>query len=300
MRTLDGIIVFTRVADLGSFTAASRALRLPLATVSRRVADLEDSLGMRLFHRTTRKLALTDIGRHYYDHGRRIVEELEAAEAQVARARAAPSGTIRITAPALFARHRLAPILADFLIAYPDMRCSLHASDRVVDLAEHGFDLAVRGGDLPDSSFTARRVGRIVSGLYASPAMAAALGGDFDIDRLSTVPLIDVRTAALAPRNWRFTPNGGRRAAPCEVAVVPRHEVNDAETVAELAMRGLGIGPLPTFVGEPLCRRGALIRLLPDWDAGETMVSAIYPSHRGVTPAVRILVDLFAERLADD
>ncbi|MGL4289509.1 MAG: LysR substrate-binding domain-containing protein [Phreatobacter sp.] len=299
IKSLDAIVVFTKVADLLSFTAAARALGQPLATVSRRIAELEHALGARLIQRTTRSLALTDLGRRYHEHGRRIVEELDAARTLVAGATDAPSGSLRITAPVILAQKFIGTLAADFLSAHPQVRLSLHATDRLVDLVEEGFDLAIRAGHLRDSSLVMRRLGGIAAGLYATPATLASLGRPVTLDNLGDMPLIDVRAPGFRRRSWSLTGNDGTRSVERSVAIAPRIEVNDAEIVQALVLRHLGIGHLPTFMGEAKVRDGLLVRVLPGWTADETPVSAVYPSHRGVAPALRAFLDLAVERFAD-
>ncbi|MBN8938387.1 MAG: LysR family transcriptional regulator [Rhizobiales bacterium] len=297
-RSLDAIVVFTRVADLLSFTAAARALGQPLATVSRRIAELENELGARLIQRTTRKLALTDLGRRYHEHGRRIVEELDAARTLVAGATEQPSGSLRITAPVILAQKFIGSLAADFLGLHPQVRLSLQATDRLVDLVEEGFDLAIRAGHLRDSSLVMRRLGSIAAGLYATPSTLSAIGRPVDLDNLGDMPLIDVRAPGFRPRSWSLKKTEGARIIERSVAIAPRIEVNDAEIVQALVLRHFGIGHLPTFMGEAMARDGLLVRVLPGWIADETPVSAVYPSHRGVVPALRAFLDLAAERLA--
>lgn len=293
-RTLNGIVLFTKVAELGSFTAAAKALGVPLPTVSRRVAELEADIGLRLFHRTTRRLSLTEVGDRYLEHGRRIVEELIAAGTEAANTKREPAGRLKLTAPVLFGRDQIAPIVADYLAAYPEVHCSFHLSDQTVDLVEQGYDLAIRGGELTNSAMIVRRIGHIVSGLYASPDFLARQGEKVEPGTLGRYPLIDVRADSLRRRSWMLSSGRDQR----EVIFTPRHEASDAEAAAQLAERGLGICQLPTFIGDRRCEAGRLTRVLPSFLAGEVPVSAIYPSQRGQTPAARALIDFIAARLA--
>src|SRR6478735_9300066 len=154
---LNEILVFARVVDAGSFSAAARLLEMPKSTVSRKVAELEERIGARLLHRTTRKLGLTDAGRIYYEHSARIVAEIEEAEEAVSRMESAPRGLLRVTAPLSF--NMLGSIVAEYLRRHPDVQVDLSCTDRAVDLVEERFDLGIRVGQLADSSLVARPLG---------------------------------------------------------------------------------------------------------------------------------------------
>ena len=169
MDNLNDILVFTKVVEQGGFTAAARILGLPKSSVSRGVSRLEARLSTRLLQRSTRRLHLTEVGQRYYEHCRRIIHELEKANGIVESYRSQPSGLLRITAPYILGQAFLGSILTAFLAAYPEVQCQIELSDRRVDLIEEGFDLAIRAGDLPDSSLIMTHLVRASAGLFASP-----------------------------------------------------------------------------------------------------------------------------------
>src|SRR6266542_397524 len=219
---LNETLVFARVVEAGSFSAAARLLEMPKSTVSRKVAELEDRVGARLLHRTTRKLGLTDAGRIYYEHSARIVAELEEAEQAVGRMQAAPRGLLRVTAPLSFTM--LGPIVAEYLKRHSDVQVELLCSDRQVDLVEERFDVAIRAGQLTDSSLVARGLGTIRRILVASPAYLKRAGSPrvpAEIEKHACITF----GAGVAPNVWSLRA-GDKRA---EVRVAPRMTVNDLE-----------------------------------------------------------------------
>ncbi|HUH02971.1 MAG TPA: LysR family transcriptional regulator, partial [Kofleriaceae bacterium] len=171
---LNEILIFTRVVQAGSFTGAARSLEMPKSTVSRKVSELEERLGARLLQRTTRKLSLTDVGRTYFEHAARVVAEVEEAEQAVTRMQEAPRGLLRVTTPLNFGY--LGPMVASFLDRYPEVQVEIVCADRVVDLVHEGFDVAVRAGELGDSTSIARNLGALESFVIASPAFLARHG----------------------------------------------------------------------------------------------------------------------------
>lgn len=290
-----GLVAFTMVAELESFSAAAQALSLPLATVSRRVAALEAEIGVRLLNRTTRRLSLTDMGTRYLEHGRRIVDGLAAAKVEAAAAKAGPEGIVRLTAPVLLGRYRVVPMLRHYLSRYPSVRISVHLTDRVLDPVAEGFDLALRGGELPDSSLVGKRVGQIVSGLFAAPHLAADLDAHPGFGFLAKDPIIDVRQKGLGARVWTLVDTARQRSQ--KLTIKPRHEVNDAEAAAELAAAGLGICSIPLFVGERLVASGELVHIRPEITSAVVPIHLLFPSRRGLVPAVRILGEELAGAL---
>ena len=184
MDNLNDILIFTKVVEQGSFTAAAERLELPKSSVSRAVSRLEERLGAELLRRSTRQLRLTEIGQRYYDHCRRIVQELEEANSVVASYQAQPSGLIRITAPYILGQAFLGMVLAEYMATYPDVTCHVELSNRRIDLIEEGFDVAIRVGELPDSSLKMIHLGRANGGsicqshLSPTPRQSPDAGGD--------------------------------------------------------------------------------------------------------------------------
>ncbi len=284
---LNEAAVFARVVQDGSFTKAAQSLGIPKSTVSRRVAELEARVGVRLLQRTTRKLALTDSGRLYYEHAARALAELEQAERAVGELQAVPRGMLRITTPLAFSL--LGPLLAEYLRRYPEVHVDLYASDRRVDLVEERFDLALRAGPARDSSLVARRLGAVRRVLVAAPEVARKL-------RLKTPEDLERENCLVfAPdgKNWTLTT--GAKAV--SVTVTPRMTVNDYDMLCSVTRAGFGVALLPEYQCTADVASGALRRLLPQWSAPEVPVYALYPSARHLSPSVAALLDLLRDEL---
>lgn len=281
---LNEILVFAKVVEAGSFVGAARALGMPTSTVSRKVAGLEARLGARLLQRTTRSLRLTEVGRTYYQHAQRVAEELDAADRAVTEMEAAPRGLLRVTTPINFGF--LGETVARFLERYPEVEIDLHCADRVVDLVEEGFDVAVRAGRLADSSLVARSLGVLRSYVVASPAFLARAGSPRTPDDLEGFDCV-VLGAGADWTKWRLRRDGGIRA----VKVRPRLTVNDFDFLEAAAKGGLGVAMLPTFRCAPLLADGTLVRILDAWCSPDTPLHAVYPSTRHLSPKVTAFLD---------
>lgn len=290
---LDSIVIFARVVEQGSFAAAARILGKPKATVSRKVAELEAHIGSRLLYRTTHALSLTDLGRRYLVHAQRIADELAAAAAVVSESHAAPSGLVRMTAPVVLAQSVLAPILSEYLSRYPKVQLAFEVSNRRIDLVEEGFDLAVRTGAIPDTRLIVRQLGIGIAQLYAAPAYLAAHPAPDAPAQLAGHALLDDAARVAPARDWSLSSASGARV---QIAVAVRAGAPDAQVLCQLALAGLGIARLPTFVAAPHVRAGALAPVLADWRVYEAEIALLYPARSGVSPAVRALVDLLVER----
>lgn len=287
---LNDILVFTRVVQAGSFTGASRELDMPKSTVSRKVSALEERLGARLLQRTTRKLSLTDVGRTYYQHAARVVAEVEEAERAVHRLQETPRGLLRVTIPLNFGF--FAPIVTAFMSRYPEVQLEIVCADRVVDLVEEGFDVAIRAGELGDSSLVARSLGALKSYLVASPGFLRRHGTP---DRPEEIGRLDCVVFGAGPDRftWKLT-RGGETTT---VRIRPRLVVNDFELLDEAARSGLGIAVLPLFRCIDDLRAKRLRRVLPEWCAREVPLHAVYPSTRHLSPKVRAFLDHLRERM---
>ena len=286
---LNQILVFTKVVEAGSFIGASRALAMPKSTVSRKVSELEERLGARLLQRTTRKLSLTEVGQVFYRHAARVVAEAEAAELAVGQMQEVPRGLLRVTTPLSFGY--LGPIVASFLARYPDVQVEMVCADRVVDLIQEGFDVAVRAGHLADSALIARSLGVLESYVVASPAFLEKHGSPKepqDLERFDCVAFAANRTS------WKLHRNGKVLA----VNVKARFTVNDFDFLDEAALAGLGIAMLPVFRCIEHLRSGKLERVLPDWCSPETPVHAVYPSTRHLSPKVQAFLDHLRDRMS--
>jgi len=279
---LNDVLTFARVVRAGSFTAAARELGVQKSSVSRRVSALEEHLGARLLQRTTRALRLTDEGRVFYDHCQRALAELQDAEEALGGMGARPRGLLRITAPLSFGF--LGPIVAAFLQRWPEVEIELVCTDRVVDLVEEGFDVAIRAGKLPDSSLIARRVGSLPRFLVASPSYLRRRRTPRTPADLAAHDCVSFG-ARRSP--WLLQSEG----ASIEVAVASRLLVNDYDLLRQTIVAGLGIGLLP----EPDCVQpladGRLKRVLPAWTGVETPIHAVYPSLRHLSSKVKAFID---------
>ncbi len=288
---LNEMLIFTRVAQASSFTAAARLLGLPKSSVSRKVSDLEDRLGARLLQRTTRKLGLTDVGRIYYERCARIVGEIEEADQAVGRMQAAPCGLLRVTAPLAFSM--LGPIVAEFLKRYPEIQIELVCTDRLVDLVNEGFDVAIRAGQLNDSTLVSRNLGTIERVMVAAPAYLQQHKSPQTPADLTSHACITFGTGS-APGVWTLH-DGDRKT---EVRVTSRLCINDLEIMIEVVRAGIGIGLMPKFVCVEDLQTGRLQPVLSDWRSATVPVQAIYPTTRHLSPKVLAFVDLMREHLS--
>ncbi len=285
---------FVRVADLGSFTRAARELGLTPAAVSKQVRALEERLGARLLNRTTRRVALTEMGAAYRERARALLAEVEAAEAAVTRLQEAPRGTLRLNAPLEFGRTHLAGPLADFAAAHPALQVHVDLTDRFVDLVEEGYDLAVRIAALTDSSLVARRLAPCRRVLCASPTYLAVHGAPRRPEELRGHEGIDY--AHTLGREWPFRAARGR----VTVSVPARLRTNNGELMRRLALAGLGVALLPTFTVADDLRAGRLVEVLPGQLDADTTISAVYPHRRLLEPKVRLLVDHLARSFGSE
>jgi DNA-binding transcriptional LysR family regulator len=286
--------VFVRVMERGSFSAAAKDLGLTPSAVSKLVSRLEDRLGVRLLERTTRRLALTPEGEAFLARARRIVADIEEAEAEVASVRAAPRGRLRINSGTAFGLHQLAPALADFLARYPEVDIELSITDRLVDLIEEQADIAVRSGHIPRGPFTQRRIADLERVICAAPAYLRQRGTPRTAADLKDHDCIVVAGPGL--NRWPFKTRGGGVDV---VDVRARVTTDDAEAALRLAIEGAGITRLSdVIVGRPL-QAGELVPLLTDSHHVEPFpLAAIYPAGRQRLPRVAVFIDFLVERFA--
>ncbi len=288
---LNEMLVFTRVVQAGSFTAAARALDMPKSSVSRKVSDLEDRLGVRLLQRTTRKLGLTDAGRLYFERSARIVAETEEADHAVTELQAVPQGRLRVTAPLSF--YMLGPMVTSFLQRYPEVQLELVCTDRRVDLVEEGFDVAIRAGPLDDSTLIARSLGGLRRVLLASPAYLRRHGTPRQPSDLASHSCI-VFGAGQAPALWTLH-SGDRKV---EVRVPARFSVNELELMLDATRAGVGIAWIAEFIATEDLRTRRLKQVLRGWVSSATPIHAVYPTARHLSPKVVAFVELMRERFA--
>jgi DNA-binding transcriptional LysR family regulator len=289
---LNDIVVFTKVVETRSFTGAAEQLGLPKSTVSRKLAQLEERLGVRLVQRTTRKLALTDIGQAYYERCARIVADLAAAEQLVTDMQATPRGRVRVTAPIDLSTRYLGGIIADFIATHPDVNVELEATDRVVDLIEEGFDVAVRFGSLPESTLIARRLCKIASVLVATPAYLARRGTPATVEELEDHERVlftpSPRTQSWALVNGEATYEFGR----------PAHFAsNNVGAVLDAVLHHGGLSVLTEFMVAGHIATGALVCVLPEWVNRPIDVHAVYPARQNLPPRLTLFLDHLAKAL---
>ncbi len=287
---LEQIVLFTRVVQTGSFTAAARGLGLPKSTASRKLAELEARVGARLLQRTTRSVSLTDVGRVYYEHCVRIVAEVEEAELAVAQLSSTPRGLLRVTVPLTFAF--LGPLFATYLERHPEVQLELVCTDRKVDVVEERFDLALRAGVTPDSSLVARRLGVVRRRLVAAPRLAKRLRKLSGVDDLVEHPCV-----AFAPEGTTWALQGGVGGARRDVSVRPRLITNDYEMLCSVVRAGLGVALVPGYLVADDLRTGLLEPVLPDWSGPDVPIVALYPTSRHLSPKVVALIELLRARI---
>lgn len=295
MNELSNLHLFVRVVEEGSFSAAARFLGVTPSAVSRQVSRMEGELGARLFHRTTRKQSLTETGEVYLRHARRIVADLEEAQLAVRRLADTPSGSLHVTAETDFALAYVAPILPDFLDAFPEVQLRLSLSAGEVDLVDAGFDLAIRFGHLEDSSLIARKITVSWSLLVASPDYLAKNGIPAHPGDLIDHNCMSFRTAA-GKHHWRFRlPEGS-----LDVPISGRLNVNSLVFLRSLALSAQGIVMLPVWMIRDELNRGDLVALLEGFplEPPSTPINAVFAHNRHLAPKVRAFVDFLADRMS--
>lgn len=287
---VDDLNLFVRIAQLRSISAAARDLGLTPAGASARLAALERRLSARLLHRTTRQATLTEDGLAFLPHAEHLMLAAESARAALGREQAAPRGTLRVAAPASFARMHIVPGLPDFCRKYPELAIDLRISDSIVDLVEGAFDVAVRYTELSDSSFVARRLAPDNRVLVASPEYIEQRGRPTTPDDLAEHACLVVGTLDL----WTFR---GKDAEVIERRVTPSLRINDGAAVRDAASAGLGIALMATWCASDELRSGALVPALLEYPLVSTQTLwAIYPSSRELAPKVRVFIDWLVNR----
>lgn len=282
------------VVDRNGFSAASRALGVPVATLSRRVSDLEATLGARLLVRTTRKLSLTDVGLAYVASARRILEQVEDAEREATGEFVTPKGELVVAAPILFGRLHLLPVITDFLALFPEVDVRLQLADRNVHLIDDRVDMAVRIGALPDSGLIATRVGALRSVLCASPGLLASHGEPGSPLELARWPT--VAHDILSPLNiWRF--RAPDTDLPLEVPITPRLTVTTAEAAIDAAVRGVGLTRQLCYQAAEAVNAGTLKVILTEFEPDTLPVHLLHAGRGQMPLKMRRFLDFAAPRL---
>lgn len=292
MDQLGAMRVFLRVIQTGSFSAAAREQNSSQATISKKVAALEDKLGVKLLTRTSRELSLTQAGQEYYEHCLNIVQEIDEVEASVRSQVSSPKGTLRIAAAAPLARILLAPLIAEFLEEYPDIEVDMVIDERHIDLVAEGIDIAIRARKLEDSSLIARPLFNNPLLLVAAPDYLEKHGVPTQPKDLKSHQCI-VYTFNRSLNNWHFVDNGQDVSIP----VRGTFRSNSGETNLEMALAGLGITQLPIWMMDEHLQSGKLVRVLEEYPSDTVPINAIYPQNRHVPLKVRCFVNFIQEQL---
>ncbi len=295
MQDLNDLLYFAEVVDNGGFAAAGRVLGLPKSRLSRRVAELETRLGVRLLQRTTRKLSLTAVGEQFHRHCVAMRDNAQAAADTVAQAQTEPRGTIRIACPVTLAQTTLGPILPRFLAQYPQVRIDLRVSNRPVDLVEEGFDLALRvRPSLDDSgSLVVKNFGLTKTLLVASPALVLRQGQPQSWEQLQSLDTVTM-SAPGDRTTWQLLGPDGQAQT---LSHQPRYVADDLLTLKFAVLAGVGMCPLPDYMCVNEINAGQLVEVLPGWAPCPGIFHAVFPSRRGLVPAVRKLLDFLGDSI---
>lgn len=285
---------FVRVVDAGSISAAAQRWEIAKSAVSRRLSELEESLGVQLMHRTTRRLSLTDTGHGFYERAVQILADLEEAEAAVSAAHCELRGRLRVAAPMSFGLLHLTPAINEFALRHPELRFELDFNDRQIDLLQEGIDVAIRIARLADSSLIARRLGPVQAQLCASPDYLRRHGTPRRPADLAEHRCL-LYSNSPDPGRWAYRdPEGGEGS----VAVPEAMRSNNGDQLSRAAVAGLGIIHSPTFISYRALARGELVPVLTDYRWFGTDAYAIYPPTRHLSRRVRAFVDFLVERFA--
>ncbi|WOI56046.1 LysR family transcriptional regulator [Palleronia sp. LCG004] len=300
MDRLTEMEAFATVVDQGGFTDAARKMGISKSAISKHVSSLEARLGARLLNRTTRRVSPTEIGLAYYDRARRVLNDAGEADKLVTSMQSAPSGLLRISVATDFGVNHLSHILGDFLGDFPDISINMILNNRYVELISEGFDMAIRIGELEDSSLRARKLAETSKRMVASPSYFQRFGRPLRIDDLSDHKLLHYSTQSNGAV-WKLTaPSGERR----QVRTGGWLAVNDGQSLLNAAISGLGIAYLPSFLCSKAIEDGLVEEAIPDLPVETQGIYAVYPPGRFTQPKVRAFIDFlvgaFAEKGPDD
>ena len=295
MQDLNDLYFFARVVELGGFAAAGRALGMPKSTLSRRIALLEERLGLRLIQRSSRRFAVTEIGQEYHRHCLAVLVEAEAAQEAIERTRSAPQGLVRMSCPVALMHFTVADMLAGFMARHAQVRLQVESTNRRVDVIQEGFDVAVRVRFPPieESDLVMRKLADSPQRLVASPGLTGPRGVA-DPARLAGLPSLEWRSTQGAPC-WILE---GPQGATVTVAHAPRLVTDDMAALRAAALQGVGVVQLPTMMVSGDLAAGALVDALPGWTPRSAVIHAVFPSRRGLLPSVRALIDWLAAEFA--
>jgi DNA-binding transcriptional LysR family regulator len=295
MDRLTEMEAFATVVDQGGFTDAAKKMGISKSAVSKHVSALEARLGARLLNRTTRRVSPTEIGLAYYDRARRVLNDAGEADALVTSMQTAPSGLLRISVATDFGVNHLSPVLGDFLQDYPGVTVNMVLNNRYVELISEGFDMAVRIGELEDSTLRARKLAETTRKMIAAPSYFAQFGRPERIDDLNGHKLLHYSNQANAAV-WRITaPSGEKR----QVRTAGWLTVNDGQSLLNACISGLGIAYLPAFLYADALRKGLVEEAIPELPVEVQGIYAVYPPGRFTQPKVRAFIDFLVEAFAD-
>jgi DNA-binding transcriptional LysR family regulator len=295
MDRLSEMEAFITVVDQGGFTDAARKLGVSKSAVSKHVSSLEARLGARLLNRTTRRVSPTEIGLAYYDRARRVLNDAGDADALVTSMQSAPAGALRVSLAKDFGVNHVSPVVGEFLRDFPDITLNLVLEDRHAELISEGFDLAIRIGELEDSSLRARKLAETHRQMIASPDYLARHGRPRRIDDLNAHNLLHYSNQAN-DSVWRITaPSGEKR----QIRTTGWLTVNDGQSLLTAAINGLGIAFLPSFLYADALRDGRLVPAVDGLEPETLGIYAVYPPGRYVQPKVRTFIDFLVDRFKD-
>ncbi|MGM0593435.1 MAG: LysR family transcriptional regulator [Pseudomonadota bacterium] len=286
---------FVRVVECGGITPAAERMGLAKSAVSRRLAELESRLGVKLLQRTTRRISLTEDGRHFYERSRVILEELEEAEGSLSSEQQRVHGMLRVAAPLSFTVRHLTPLINAFMQRYPEVQLELDVEDRSINLLKEGVDLAIRIGKLDDSSLVARRLAPVRAVLCASPDYLARHGEPQAPRQLAEHAGLTYGHLS-EQRQWTLYDSAGTAHS---IRPKTRMRVNNGDVILEAALAGLGLAVMPTFICYRELAAGRLRQVLPDYHAEASAAYALYPSRRHLPLRVRVFIDFLVEHLSE-
>lgn len=281
---LNEISIFIKVVQAGSFSLAAKQLLMPISTVSSKVSSLEKRLGVTLIQRTTRKLHVTNAGQAYFKRCIEGLSAIQAGETEIASTQLEPQGLLRVTAPVELGSTALPSLVSDFTNLYPKVRVEMILTDRTVDLLGEGVDLAIRAGDLEDSSLIAKKIGSAYFGIYASPKYLKAKGTPLHPKELK--PHSCIQFTPIGVDEWVLV--NGKTSFTAQVS--GKVIANDLNMVKLLLLKGDGIALLPASSCQGDVSTGKLVRILPDWKTGTAPVHFVYPAQRFVTPKLSAFI----------
>ncbi len=295
MDRLTEMEAFATVVDQGGFTDAAKKMGISKSAVSKHVSALEARLGARLLNRTTRRVSPTEIGLAYYDRARRVLNDAGEADALVTSMQSAPSGLLRISVATDFGVNHLSPVLGEFLKEFPDITVNMVLNNRYVELISEGFDMAVRIGELEDSTLRARKLTETNLRMIGSPAYFQRNGRPMKIDDLNDHKLLHYSNQANAAV-WKLTaPSGEKR----QVRTSGSLTVNDGQSLLNACIAGLGIAYLPSFLYADAMKAGLVEEAIPDLPEERQGIYAVYPPGRFTQPKVRAFIDFLAHSFSD-